>query len=160
MAEWPKNTLREIHDLTTWFSLEKGENASHWLKTIHFIKILKKKVWCFLWQRGCFLKYVLKVLHLDFKCCFPQSMLSFHPPEWSHFTECQELTHRDDTGQEGAVILLASGLSLVWETLLFFLSHCGSFKAQCKEIWFVIRHDSVTWPRPRAGKQWPGDRSC
>ena len=34
-----------------------------------------------------------------------------------HFTECQELTHRDDTGQEGAVILLASGLSLVWETL-------------------------------------------
>lgn len=155
MAEWPKNTLREIHDLTAWFSLEKGENASHWLKTIHFNKILKKKVWCFLWQRGCFLKYVLKVLHLDFKCCFSQSMLSFHPPEWSHFTECQELTHRDDTGQEGTV-----SLSLAWETLLFFLSHCGSFKAQCKEIWFVIRHDSVTWPRPRVGKQWPEDKAC
>lgn len=160
MAEWPKNTLREIHDLTAWFSLEKGENASHWLKTIHFIKILKKKVWCFLWQRGCFLKYVLKVLHLDFKCCFPQSMLSFHPPEWSRFTERQELTHRDDMGQEGAAILLASGLPLVWETLLFFLSVCGSFTVQCKEIWFGIRHDSVMWPRPRVGKQWPVDKSC
>ena len=95
----------------------KGENASHWLKTIHFIMILeKKKVWHFLWHRGSFLKHALKVLRLDFKCCFSQSTLSFHPPELSTFTCCQELTLRDTTGQDGAIILLDSGLSLVWES--------------------------------------------
>lgn len=128
------------------------------------------------------IKYAVKVLLLDCKCCFSQSVLSnwkhtgffeglalfclLLPPNktpWLYWLPAAGLRECGSPGGRCPCIhlWLAPGLPLAWTRPSFF-HFCveTSWLSGTEFHRFGYRHNSAAWPKPRVRKSWSVDKSC